>query len=119
MLFAMIQRTALLGSHCYQWAKQLFEIRGVTGQRAILGLLALSRKYSHKQIDNACRKALNHEAWRLQTIRKILDQDIPDQQIMNFIDEHPIIRDMSDYQEFVTATTVDDYEYQGCLRQLF
>jgi hypothetical protein len=71
----------------------------------------LSRKYSHKQIDNACRKALNHGAWRLQTIRKILEQDIPDQQMMSFIEEHPIIRDMSDYQDFVTSRKVGDYEY--------
>ena len=107
----LIQRTALLGSHCHQWAKQLFEIRGVTGQRAILGLLALSRKYSHKQINNACHKALNHGAWRLATIRKILEQDIPDQQMMSFIEEHPIIRDMNDYQSFVASRTVGDYEY--------
>ncbi len=107
----LIQRTALLGKHSHRWAKQLFEIRGVTGQRAILGLLSLSGTYSPKQIDDACRKALNHGAWRLQTIQKILDQDIPDQQMMNFIDEHPIIRDMSDYQEFVTLTTFGDHEY--------
>jgi len=107
----LIQRTALIGKYSHRWAKQLFEIRGVTGQRAILGLLALSRKYSHKKIDNACHKALNHGAWRLATIRKILEQDIPDQQMMSFIEEHPIIRDMSDYQEFVTSTTCGDYEY--------
>jgi len=107
----LIQRTTLIGRYSHRWAKQLFEIRGVTGQRAILGLLGLSRKYSHKQIDNACRKALNHGAWRLQTIRKILEQDIPDQQMMSFIEEHPIIRDMSDYQEFVTSTTFGDHEH--------
>lgn len=99
----LINRTALLGSHSHRWAKQLFDIRGVTGQRAILGLIALSRKYSHQQIDHACRKALHHGAWRLQTIRKILEQDTPDQQMMNFIEEHPLIRDMSDYQDYVKS----------------
>ncbi len=99
----LIGRTALIGVHSHRWAKQLFEIRGVTGQRAILGLLALSRKHSHKQIDQACRKALNHGAWRLQTIRKILEQDTPDQQMMNFIEEHPIIRNLSDYQDVVNS----------------
>lgn len=97
----LIGRTALIGAHSHSWAKQLFDVRGVTGQRAILGLLALSRKYSHKQIDRACRKALHHGAWRLKTIRNILEQDAPDQQTMEFIEEHPIIRGMSDYQDFV------------------
>ena len=81
----LIRRTSLIGIHSHRWAKQLFEIRGVTGQRAILGLLALSRKYSHKQIEHACRKALNHGAWRFRTIRKDLEQDIPEQQMMSSI----------------------------------
>ena len=104
----LIGRTALIGISSHRWAKQLFEIRGVTGQRAILGLLALSRKYSHKQIDQACRKALHHGAWRLQTIRKILEQDTPDQQMMNFIEEHPIIRNLSDYQDVVNSEAGSD-----------
>jgi len=59
----LINRAALIGIYSHRWAKQLFALRGVTGQRAILGLIALSRKYSHQQIEQACRKALQHGAW--------------------------------------------------------
>ena len=97
----LLQRTFLIGTYSHRWAKQLFDIRGVTSQRAILGLLSLSRKYSHKQIENACQKALSHGAWRLRTVRNIIKQDAPSQQMMEFMEEHPIIRGMSDYQDFV------------------
>lgn len=97
----LLQRTHRIGTYSHSWAKQLLEIRGVTAQRAILGLLSLSRKYPPQQIEQACRKALSHGAWRLRSIRAIIEQDIPSQQRMEFIEEHPIIRGMSDYQDFV------------------
>jgi len=54
--------------------------------------MSLSKTYSHEEIDHACQKAVACGAYRLKTIRKIIKQDIPNQQTMEFIDEHPIIR---------------------------
>lgn len=50
---------------------------------------------------NACEIALSHNAFRLKTIRDIIKRGGNKQQQMEFIDEHPIIRDMSSYGEFV------------------
>ncbi len=97
----LLNKIRPIGTNTYHWAKNVIDVRGVTGQRTLLGLLSLSKKHSQKEIENACKKALSHGAYRLKTIRKIIEQDIPAQQTMEFMDEHPIIRNMSDYQNFL------------------
>jgi len=101
----LLNKIRLIGPHSHRWAKNMMGIRGVTGQRTLLGLRSLCKKHTHKEIENACQKAVSHGAYRLGTLRKIIEQDTPNQQTMAFIDEHPIIRDMSDYQDFLREAT--------------
>ncbi len=97
----LINKTVMIGPNAHHWAQNVMDVRGVTGQRSVLGLLSLSKKHSRDEIDDACRKALSCGAYRLSSVRKIIDQNLPAQQTMEFIDEHPIIRDMSNYQNFI------------------
>ena len=69
--------------------------------QVLVGLLNLANDYDHTSINNACEIALSHNAFRLKTIRDIIKRGGNKQQQMEFIDEHPIIRDMSSYGEFV------------------
>ena len=97
----LLRRSALLGTHVEQWARQMLEARGIAGVRVLVGLLSLAGSHSPDQIDQACAVALTHGAVRLKTIRQLLQRGGPVQQQFAFLDEHPIIRPMADYESIV------------------
>ena len=66
-----------------------------------MGLLNLAQRHPCDLIENACEIALSHDAFRLRTIRELIKKGGSKQEPLEFIDEHPIIRQMSDYGEFV------------------
>jgi hypothetical protein len=101
---SLLRRTALVGTHAEQWARQMLEARGIQGVRVLIGLLALTHRHTQEEIDHACEIALTHGAIRLRTIRKLLQREGPRQEPLEFLDEHPIIRPMSDYGAFVQAS---------------
>jgi hypothetical protein len=82
----------------------MLEVRGIEGVRVLLGLLSLAHQHSRDEIDRACEIALTHGAVRLRTIRQLLQRDGPKQEQFVFLDEHPIIRPMSDYEAIVRAS---------------
>ena len=75
--------------------------RGIRGIRVLQGMLSLINNHSHQAIENACEIALSHQAFRLKTIRTLIAKGGNKQQQFEFIDEHPIIRPLSDYGEFI------------------
>ena len=97
----LLKRVSLMGDDVSQWAQAMLQARGIPGIRVLVGLLNLANDYSYASINDACEIALSHHAFRLKTIRTIIKQGGRKQQQMKFIDEHPIIRDMSNYGEFV------------------
>jgi transposase len=101
---SLLRRTALVGTHAEQWARQMLEVRGIQGVRVLIGLLSLTHRHSREEIDRACEIALTHGAVRLKTIRKLLQREGPPQEPLAFLDEHPIIRPMSDYGAIVQAS---------------
>jgi hypothetical protein len=99
----LLKRSELLGTHAGNWAKAMLEARGVRGMRVIQGLLHLARKHSSKEINTACETALECGAFRLKSLRRLLKQK-EKQTTLDFIDEHPIIRDMSEYGRFARVS---------------
>jgi len=97
----LLQRASLIGSQTDQWAQALLKTRGIEGVRPLIGLLNLAQRHPRKLIENACEIALSHDAFRLRTIRALIKRGGPKQEPLAFIDEHPIIRPMSDYGELV------------------
>jgi len=97
----LLQKASLVGSQTEQWAQALLKTRGIEGIRPLVGLLNLAHKYPSELIENACEIALSHDAFRLRTIRQLIKRGGSKQEQLEFIDEHPIIRKMSDYGEFV------------------
>lgn len=97
----LLSRAALIGDHADQWARAMLKARGIRGVRVLMGLLNLTNHYDSKSIDNACEIALTHDAFRLKTIRLLIKKGGSKQQQWEFIDEHPIIRSMSDYEAVV------------------
>jgi transposase len=100
---SLLRRAALLGPHVEPWARRMLEVRGIPGIRVLIGLLSLTHKHSRDEIDRACEIALTHDAVRLKTIRQLLQRGGAPQEPLAFLEEHPIIRPLSDYQALVQA----------------
>lgn len=97
----LLQRIGLIGSQAEQWAQGVLEVRGIQGVRSLVGLLSLAQKHSYQQVEAACEIARSHNALRLRTLRQLIQRSGPKQELLPFIDEHPIIRPMSDYGDLV------------------
>lgn len=93
----LLRKIEVLGEDAHAWAQAMLKNRGIEGVRVLQGLLSLSTRHPCEAIDDACRTALSYGAFRLQTLRQLLKRRSPAQQPLPFLDEHPIIRPMSDY----------------------
>jgi transposase len=94
---ALLRQIASIGPHTRQWAEAMTQARGVEGVRVLVGLKNLAGKHDSEALEEACRVALSHGAYRLRTVRKLLQRKGQAQQQFEFLEEHPIIRPLSDY----------------------
>lgn len=99
----LLDRTELIGPHSFAWAQGCLATRGVQGMRVLRGLLALTKQQSSSQIERACQTAHANQCYRLKSIRKLIEQDQPRQQEFEFIKEHPLIRNLDEYQGIVNV----------------
>jgi transposase len=93
-----------LGPHSTRWAEAMLQTRGIEGVRVLQGLLNLAHRHPCAAIEQACDSALSHGAYRLRTLRALIERQGPRQEQLPFIEEHPLIRDLSDYGQFVHDT---------------
>jgi hypothetical protein len=100
----LLSRARLLGPHTARWAETMISARGIEGVRVLQGLLALTKRHDDEAIERACEVAFSHGAWRLRTLRQLLRRDAPRQETFAFLDEHPIIRPLSDYAKLVSTS---------------
>jgi transposase len=97
----LLTQTRRLGAEAARWSEAVIEARGVEGLRVLQGLLALANKHPRDRLDRACGIALSYRCYRLRTIRTLLERDAPRQESFAFVDEHPIIRSLSEYAQLV------------------
>ena len=102
----LLCRARMIGEHAARWAENMLQTRGIEGVRVLQGLLSLAHRHDAGAIERACEVAFSHGAYRLRTIRQLLKRDAPEQETFAFLDEHPIIRSLSDYGKLV-ATSFD------------
>jgi transposase len=102
----LLRRARTIGEHAVRWAEAMIQARGIEGLRVLQGLLSLVHRHDAAAIDRACEAAFSHGAYRLRTIRQLLKRAAPAQETFDFLDEHPIIRPLSDYGKLV-ATSFD------------
>jgi transposase len=94
---AMLRQIATIGPHTRQWAEATTQARGVESVRVLVGLKHLAGQHDSEALEEACRVALSHGAYRLRTIRQLLARRGNEQRQFEFLAEHPIIRPLSDY----------------------
>jgi transposase len=93
----LLGQTRRIGPQAARWSEAVIEARGVEGVRVLQGLLHLTRRHESSLIDKACGIAQSHGCYRLKTIRALLAREAPRQQQFAFAQEHPLIRDLADY----------------------
>lgn len=93
----LLQRCRLLGAHCGAWAEGLMTQRGPIGLRVLQGLLALAREHPIDELEHACGRAVHLGLWRLRDVRRLVQNGEQVVQV-DFLQAHPLIRDLSHYQ---------------------
>ena len=92
----LLNEARLIGPRCGEWAQAMIAERGPLGIRALYGLLTLARTHSSTAMETACECAGSHGAYRLRDLRRIMQQP-EKQESFKFMQEHPLIRGLSDY----------------------
>jgi transposase len=100
---ALVNQARRMGDHTGQWAGAMLQERGLQGIRSLVGLLSLAKRYDLSALEEACRVAHQHQAYRLRSLRHLLGrQAVPES---SFLDEHPLIRPLTDYGQIVRAAS--------------
>ena len=97
----LLQKVDYVGPHTRQWSRGLVATRGVEAVRVLHGLLNLTNKHSCQAIERACETAHSYREYRLATLRKLMKHSAPKQEEFAFLEEHPIIRNLSDYGDII------------------
>lgn len=93
----LLERCQAFGPNAGAWALAMCQHRGLEGIRVLQGLLALARKTPAEQIERAAAKALQRAGWRLGDVKQALAEPANVVQV-DFLETHPLIRDMQTYQ---------------------
>jgi transposase len=96
----ILRRCHQLGESAGAWAQKLYKDRGTLSLRVLQGLLALAGKHPASRLDEACRLALTHGSSQLRDLRALLARPGAGEQL-EFIQSHPLIRDLGAYQILV------------------
>ena len=97
----LLTKAAAIGQHSDQWAQAVIRGRGIEGLRTVMGLLSMADKYTHSELDKACQIAVSYGAYRLKSIRTLLKTQAARQEQLEFMDDHPIIREIGVYGDLV------------------
>jgi transposase len=101
----LLNKARCLGPHSSRWAEAMMQERGIEGVRVLQGMLALARRHPNAAIEHACDIALSHGAYHLRSLRALVSRpQACRQEPLPFLDEHPLIRDLSAYGQFVHDT---------------
>jgi transposase len=97
----LLSQVRRIGAQATAWAQAMLAARGIEGVRVLQGLLHLAERHPWQDLDEACAVALAHVSYRLRTLRELLKRQTPRQEVFPFMNEHPLIRPLAEYAQFV------------------
>jgi hypothetical protein len=62
---------------------------------------SLASRHGDEDVEQACEIAQSHGAYRLRVIRELIKRCGNKQEQFEFMDDHPIIRSLGEYEQFV------------------
>lgn len=104
-----INRVSIYGASVEKWATAMACNRPDYAIRVLHGLLALGDKYPVAYIDRACELALASGEYRLGAIKRNIDHlethpnSVMKQDEFSFLEDHPIIRPLTEYQDILES----------------
>lgn len=96
-----LARAGELGEPVSRWAHGLVEQRGPEAIRSLMGLVNLHEQHSFKALNTACATALSRGVWRLRDVRQLLERPSGVQTQLDFMEDHPLIRNLAEYGLFI------------------
>ena len=97
----LLADVSVIGPHTAKWSEAMLTARGIEGTRVLLGLRALTKKHACAVLEKACEIAFSHGEYRLRIVRKLLDRQAAKQLPLPWLEEHPLIRPLTDYGRVV------------------
>lgn len=105
---SLLKKATKIGPACEAFAKFLLEEEGRMARRKLYHLLSLTRKFTAKQIEDACKTALARATYRVATLERLIENKIVDQNLQTknpqekeaLTQNHELIRPSSEYQMF-------------------
>jgi transposase len=97
----LLTKVGHIGPQARQWAEAMLEARGIAGVRVLQGLIGLAKRHASAALEQACATAYSYGAYRLRTLRTLLERQTPPQAFLPFLQEHELIRPLSEYAELV------------------
>lgn len=104
----LVQKAIKIGPQCGAWADASLGQRGVEGIRPLYGFLSLARSHAAVRIEQACSVALAEGRFHLRDIKAILEAPEVGQEVMPFLENHPLIRDITEYGQFLQDLYPED-----------
>ena len=99
----LLNKISVIGPQTREWSAAMLHVRGIEGTRVLQGLLSLTKKHASEVLEKACEIAHSHGCYRLRTLRHLLFRQAEKQTAFAFLEEHPVIRPLSDYAAVVAA----------------
>jgi len=98
----MLRKAARIGEAAHAWAFAMLQNRGIAGTRVLNGLLGLTDKYPAGAINQGCLRALDGGFFSMHELKDhIIHAHDNEQQTFDFIQIHPLIRDMHEYEQTI------------------
>ena len=98
-----LRKASLIGPQADRWAQQMLLVRGAEGIRVLQGLVHLVEHHPAESIDRACQVASSRGLYYLRAVREATAGDVAMQEQFEFIDQHPMIRNLTEYGQLVRA----------------
>jgi transposase len=102
----LLDQCRLIGRHTGTWAEGMYQVRGPQGMRVMQGVLNLAGKHPAAALEKAAKIAVHHGAWRLNDLKRLLEQPANVEQF-DFLETHPLIRPLEAYRIDLAADRVD------------
>ena len=96
-----LKKASYIGPETADWATAMVKARGIQAMRPLMGLVQLAAKHRSSVIEKACGTAQSYGVYQLRTVRQLIQREAAKQQQFEFIQEHPMIRNMEDYGQIV------------------
>ena len=97
----LLKKCSYIGKNTTTWTLALVANRGIEAVRVLHGLLNLIDKHPSSVIEQACELAHAAGCYQLRSLRRLIEHHGSKQKSFDFLDEHPLIRNLSEYGDLV------------------